>query len=127
MKTKKIKSMSLEKYRLRFPLDIPEKCREEKMEEVLEDIKFSRNCFVMFDRFDGSMDLLFTGLNEDTLATFVVLMCKHPQLFQFLKMALITTERLNKNHKSGMDFYDKALKYCKENFSDLVPEDEREI
>jgi len=118
--------MSLDKYRLRFPLDIPEKCREEKMEEVLEDIKFSKNCFVMFERSDGSVDLLFTGLNENTFATFVVLMSKHPQLFQFQKMALITTERLNKNHKNGMDFYDKALKFCKENFSELTPSDNKD-
>jgi hypothetical protein len=118
--------MSLDKYRLTFPLDIPENCREEKMEEVLEEIKFSRNCFVVFDRYDSSTELLFTGLNENTLASFVVLMYKYPQLFQFIKMALITVERLTKNDKQGMDFYNKALKYCKENFSNFIFEDNSE-
>ncbi|MDP4285971.1 MAG: hypothetical protein Q8891_16275 [Bacteroidota bacterium] len=116
--------MSLDKYRLRFPLDIPEKCREEKMEEVLEDIKFSKNCFVLFERHDGGSELLFTGLNENTLASFVVLMCNQEQFYQFLKMALITRERLMKNDKNGMDFYNRALKFCEENFSDMVVKEE---
>ncbi|MDP4086623.1 MAG: hypothetical protein Q8934_18780 [Bacillota bacterium] len=116
--------MSLDKYRLRFPLDIPEKCREEKMEEVLENIKFSRNCFVVFEDYNGSSELLFTGLNENTLASFVVLLSKHEQFYQFLKMALITRERLMKNDKNGMDFYNKALKFCKENFCDMVAKEE---
>ena len=118
--------MSLDKYRLRFPLDIPEKCREEKMEEVLEEIKFSRNCFVVFERFKGSMDLLFTGLNENMLATFVVLMCKQKQIFQFLKMCVIVAERLMKDNKKGMVTYNEAVKYCKENFSGLTPSDNKD-
>jgi hypothetical protein len=35
-------------------------------------------------------------------------------------MALIAAERLNKNHEKGMGFYEKALKFCKENFSGLL-------
>lgn len=42
-------------------------------------------------------------------------------------MALLTVERLNKNHKKGTDCYNQALKFCKENFSDFVPQDEKEI
>ena len=109
--------MSLNKYRLRFPLDIPEKCREEKMEEVLEDIKFSKNCFVMFERHDGGVELLFTGLNEDMLKSFFVYMCKDERFYQFFKMAVIATERAQKNYKKGMDLLELAIKYCNENFS----------
>jgi len=116
----------LDKYRLRFPLDIPEKCREEKMEAVLEDIKFSKNCFVVFERYDGGAELLFTGLNEDTLASFVVLMCKYKQLYQFLKMAVITAERLQKDNKKGMVTFNQAVNFCKENFSDIVPKEDEE-
>jgi len=53
-------------------------------------------------------------------------MCKHQQFYQFLKMALITRERLMKNDKNGMDFYNKALKFCEENFCDMVAKDGEE-
>ena len=70
--------------------------------------------------------MLFTGLNENTFASFVVLMSKHTQLFQYLKMALITTERLMKDKKNGIDFYNKALRFCEENFSIINPVDKEE-
>ena len=118
--------MSLDKYRSRFPFDVPEKCREEKMEKVLEDIKFSKDCFVVFTRDDDFPDILYSGLNEHTLSTFVVLICKFKQFYKFLKMALITAEHLMKDNKKGMVTYNQAVKFCKENFCAPTPSDTKE-
>ena len=41
-------------------------------------------------------------------------------------MAVITKEGLAKNDKKGMVIYEQAVKFCKENFSDIVPKDDEE-
>lgn len=112
--------MSLDKLRLRFPLDVPEKCREEKMENVLEDIKFSKRCFVLYEADDSKVELLFTGLDEEMLELFFVYICKDERFYKFLKMGLLSKERAEKNYKKGLDLLELAKKYCKENFSDML-------
>jgi hypothetical protein len=34
--------------------------------------------------------------------------------------------RLIKNNKKGMVIYERAVKFCKENFSDMLPKDDEE-
>lgn len=114
--------MNLSKYRLKFPLLKPEECRFEKMEYVLEEIKFSKNCLVIYEPHSGPVELLFTGLDEDMLASCIVLMAHHRQLYQFLKMAIIAVDRMDKPGKGSMKFYDEVVKFIKENFNDIVPE-----
>ena len=113
--------MSLSKYRLKFPLLKLEECRYEKMEEVLQDLKHSKNCLVIFEPYSGPVELLFTGLNEDMLTSSIVLMAHHRQLYQFLKMAIIAVDRMDKPGKGGIKFHDEASKFIKENYNEIVP------
>lgn len=96
------------------------------MDEVLEAIKFSKNCFVVFSPYSGTVELLFTGLNEEMLIDFIVLLCDKKPLKQFLKMAIIGSDYFEKSQKKGMDFYEQARKFIQENFSEIVPSNDKE-
>lgn len=117
--------MSLNKYRLRYPLEIPEKCREQKMEEFLHDIKFSKNKFSFFETDEGVPNIVGTELNGDLFETVVVLMSNYSDVYDFFRLAVIGTERLKKNYKKGMATLEDIKKYCKENFHHLIPKNEQ--
>jgi hypothetical protein len=116
--------MSLDKKRLTWPIQVPETCRGENMEKLQEDIKFAVSLLAIFTRDDGSMDIVFTEFSEDLFATLVVLAIKYPELFQLLKWVVLAAEGLNRNPEKGMDVYNQALKFLKENFCDFVHKEE---
>ena len=113
--------MSLSKYLLRFPEFKPEECRGANMQRALEEIKFSRNCLVMYQADSGEVEYLFTGFDEELMATLVVLMSLRPKLQQYMKLAVIITDQLRKSNSKGVQLYNEAIKFVRENLSQEIP------
>jgi hypothetical protein len=115
--------MSLSKYRLSFPKFEPQECRGLSMREVLEEIKYSRNCLVIYQADKGQAEYLFTGFDEDLMATVIVLMSVRPKLHQFLKLAVVINDKLKKSAPKGTDLYNEAIKFIKTSLSNENPSD----
>jgi len=113
--------MSLSKYRLKFPEFKPGECRGVDMKEALEAIKFSRNSISMYQTDTGEVEYLFTGFDEELMATLIVLMSCRPKLHQFLKLGVVITDELRKSNKKGVQLYEEAIKFVRENLSQEVP------
>ena len=113
--------MSLSKYRLKFPEFKPGECRGVDMKEALETIKFARNSLSMYQTDTGEVEYLFTGFDEELMATLIVLMSCRPRLHQFLKLSVVITDELRKSNKKGIQVYGEAMKFVKENLSEELP------
>ena len=85
--------------------------------KALEEIKFSKNCLVMYQADTGEVEYLFTGFDEELLATLVVLTSIRPKLQQYLKLAVVITDQLRKSNSKGVQLYDEAIKFVRENLS----------
>jgi len=76
------------------------------MEKALEEIKFSEDCLVLYAPYGKPCQMMFTGFNKRVLATIVVLLAQYKTLYDFLKLALVTADKLGtKRHgKTKEDF-----------------------
>lgn len=118
--------MSPDKFRIKFPSYEPELIRDNKTEEVLQDIKFSKHCFILYEPYDGPVEFLFTGFNEPLLVSFLVMLGQHEELHKFLKTAIICHEKLCKEKKKGMDLYSRALVFVKKHLESFTANQEKE-
>lgn len=61
----------------------PGECCGQNMAELLQDLKYSKNCFAHYQPYSGSVEMLFTGLNEEVLSSLTVLMCNDESVYKF--------------------------------------------
>lgn len=118
--------MTPDKVKLKFPYIRAEKCRDCKMEEALDEIKFSKYCFVLYEPYEMPVELLFTGFNRHILQSFLVMMGQLDELYKFLKLAVICHEKIGKKGQIGMDYTQRVIKYIDENLNDMIPKKEEE-
>jgi hypothetical protein len=98
--------MTPDKFIIKCPTLEPERCRGVDMEKALEEIKFSEHCLVLYAPYGKPCQTMFTGFNKKVFAMIVVLIVESATLFKFLKLAIVTAEKLKtKRHgKSKTDF-----------------------
>jgi hypothetical protein len=98
--------MTLDKFKVKCPTLDPERCRGVDMEKALVEIKFSEDCLVLYAPYGKPCEMMFTGFNKRVLAMIVVLLTQYKTLYDFLKLALLTTDKLGtKRHgESKIDF-----------------------
>lgn len=118
--------MSLNKYWFKLNCNLPKKCRCAKMEEALEDIKFSKDCITIWTDHNNSPNLLTTGLTVNLLESIVVRMVNDKPLLEFFKLAVVISEDYKKDNKKGLETLDEVSKYVNEKLADYVPADENE-
>lgn len=111
--------MSLNKYRYKLTEIYPEECRGQKMIELLEDMKYSKNCLAIFQPYSGSVEYVLTGFNEDMLASLTVLMCSDENIYKFLKLALVSTEKFKSSWDKGFKFHNESVKYLRQHFKEI--------
>lgn len=111
------------KFRFRFNSPKPEECTDISMHEALDAIKYSCNCFVLYSQCDGQVEVLFTGLNEQVFFDFIIMMCRDERFLKFIKLAVISTERIKRIDKKGMDFAVVAAKYIQETFGGITKQE----
>ncbi|MGN6296748.1 MAG: hypothetical protein ACTHM7_08210 [Ginsengibacter sp.] len=119
--------MSLNKYWFKLNSHLPENCRCSKMEEALEDIKFSKDCITIWTDYNNCPNLLTTGLTVDLFETLLVRMVIDEPLLQFFKLAVIVSEDYIKDNKKGLETLEISKKYINERLAEYLPEDGKKI
>jgi hypothetical protein len=115
--------MCLNKYWFKLSSNLPENCRCSKMEEALEDIKFSKDCITIWTGYNNCPNLLTTGLTVDLLETLLVRMVIDEPLLQFFKLAVIISEDYKKDNKKGLETLQQVSKYVNEKLAGYVPDE----
>ena len=110
--------MTPDKFIIKCPTLQPEKCRGVDMEKALEEIKYSEHCLVLYAPYGKPCETMFTGYNKKMLATIVVLLAESKTLHDFLKLALVTTNRLGTKRysKAKMDFLKEVESFVDNHF-----------
>jgi hypothetical protein len=116
--------MSLSKYRLRLPDLEPEECRGQAMQDLLEDFKYSKNLFAIFQPYSGPAEVVTTGLNNETITVMTVLMLEDEKILKFLKLSVVSAEKLKTSWEAGIKFRKKAIEYIRTHFANYLPTDE---
>lgn len=109
--------MTPDKYRFKIPYLRPELCRGANTEETLQDIKFSRHCFVLYSPYDGPVEFFSTDFGEELFIHFLVMMGECEEFYKFLKLAVHSHEKLCKQPKKGMTLAERAKRYVNEKLS----------
>lgn len=117
--------MSKSKYSWTIPNIEPEELRELKMEDALDRIKFSKHLFAFVVPHKGTTEILLTGLNKDFFEYILVIILQFPKVMKFFKMVIIAAEALQKSPRKGMTFAEIAGNWVQENFSGILPHDEK--
>lgn len=99
-KIKRGEQMTPDKFVIKCPTQEPEKCRGVEMHEALEEIKYSEHCLVLYSPYGRPCQMMFTGFNKKVFALIVVLLAESKKLFQFLKLAIVTVEKLGSKRKT---------------------------
>lgn len=94
--------MTPDKFSIKFPYLKPNVCRDISIDETLQTIKYSQHCFVLYEPYDQPCELLFTALNKETFIMFLVMLGQYEELYKFLKLLIISHDRLSKQPKKGM-------------------------
>jgi hypothetical protein len=97
-----------------------EECIRVTKEDAIRLINLSKSCFILLAQKNGPTEMLFKAMNEETFNDFVVMMCYNPKLLKFLKLAVISSEKILKRNKKGMNFAAVAADYIKANLSFIV-------
>ncbi len=105
--------MTPDKFKIKCPTLEPERCRGVDMKEALEEIKYSEHCLVLYAPYGKPCQMMFTGFNKEVLAMVAVLLGEYKTLHDFLKLAIVTVDRLGaKRHgKSKADFLKEIEAY----------------
>ncbi|MCA2611904.1 MAG: hypothetical protein IM521_19305 [Microcystis sp. M27BS1] len=91
--------MTPDKFIIKCPTLNPEKCRGIDMEKALEEIKFSKHCLVFYESYNKGCKMMFTGFNKEVFSMLVVLLAESKTSFDFLKLAIVTVEKLGSKRK----------------------------
>lgn len=105
--------MTPDKFRIKCPTIEPKRCRGVDMEHALDEIKFSEHCLVLYAPYGKPCQVMFTGYNKEVLAMIVVLLAESKTLHDFLKLAIVTVDKLGtKQHgKSKTNFLKEVEAY----------------
>lgn len=105
--------MTPDKFKIKCPTLDPEKCRGVDMDKALEELKYSEHCLVLYAPYGNPCQMLFTGFNKDVLAMIVVLLTEYKTLRDFLKLAIVTTDRFGskRRDKTKMEFLNEVEGY----------------
>ena len=96
---------------------------DDKIENVLNDIKESQSVLAFFRSKKGECKFLHTGLGKKDYATIIVMITRHLGLLNFLKLACKHADLyINCTDNQGINFNNKALEYLewkKNNFNQI--------
>lgn len=110
--------MTPDKFKIKCPTLEPERCRGLEMHNALEEIKYSEHCLVLYAPYGNPCQMMFTGFNKEVFAMIVVLLSEYKTLHDFLKLAIVTADKLGtKRHgKSKVDFLKEIEAYVDTRF-----------
>lgn len=102
--------MTPDKLKIKCPSLEPQRCRGVDMAEALEEIKYSEHCLVLYAPYGNPCQMMFTGFNKDVFAMIVVLLAEYKTLHDFLKLAVVTNDRLStKRHGKSKSAFLKEV------------------
>lgn len=110
--------MTPNKFTIKCPTLQPERCRGVDMHNALEEIKYSEHCLVLYAPYGRPCQMMFTGFNKNVFAMIVVLLADSVTLLKFLKLAIVTVEKLGskRQEKTKGDFLKEVEAFVDNHF-----------
>jgi hypothetical protein len=86
-------------------------------DEILKELHSAPTILTFYKTKDGEYRFLFTGFGQEELIALVVPMNRHIHLFNFMKSAMISIEKLRNEDLDAQDFMLKAIEFIRMNKS----------
>lgn len=88
-----------------------QECDPGGLEKILEKLKEAETVFAFCKLPGQKSQFLYTGFGEPEFALLSTLIDRHIELFEFVKLAVMTTEKFRESTEEGMTMQEKSLEY----------------
>ena len=101
----------MNKFLIRYPEISIERWEHTTREETINEIKNSHSCLVIYENQEKVNSLIFSRLDEHMMINMIIMMSKHRELYEFLRLSVQCTQKFKSSYKEGIAITQQVGKF----------------